>query len=65
MENISPELARVHAHLCGDGSVFIYKTAEKNRKFSAGVGYYNNNQKLLDRFRTDFSNFQDINGIKS
>jgi len=51
----SAELARVHAHLCGDGSVYIYPTREKGRKFIAVVGYYNKNQKLLDKFRKDFS----------
>ncbi len=54
-ENISPELARIHAHLCGDGSVFIFKTKEKGRKFSGGIGYYNKNQDLLNKFRNDFS----------
>jgi hypothetical protein len=53
--NISPELARVHAHLCGDGSVFKYPTINKGRKFRAEVGYYNNNQRLLESFRKDFS----------
>jgi hypothetical protein len=32
MVGISPELARVHAHLCGDGTVCIWKTKEKGRK---------------------------------
>jgi len=54
-EKISPELARIHAHLCGDGSVFIYKTKAKDRKWTGGIGYYNNNQHLLDKFRIDFS----------
>ena len=52
---ITPELARIHAHLCGDGSVFIYPTKQKGRRFIAEIGYYNKNQKLLDSFRTDFS----------
>lgn len=60
-EEISPELARVHAHLCGDGSVFIYKTSRKDRINSGGAGYYNNNQKLLENFRRDFSK---IFGVK-
>ena len=54
-KEVSEELARVHAHLCGDGSVFIYKTKEKNRQLRAEIGYYNNNQRLLDNFRSDFS----------
>jgi hypothetical protein len=55
MKNISPELSRIHAHLCGDGSVFIFKTKEKDRNFGGGVGYYNKNQLLLDKFREDFN----------
>ena len=52
---ISPELARIHAHLCGDGSVFRYKTMEKDRVNRAVIGYYNKNQRLLDNFRRDFN----------
>ena len=52
---MSIELARIHAHLCGDGSVFLFKTKEKDRLLSGGIGYYNNNQHLLDKFRLDFS----------
>jgi len=52
---ISKELARIHAHLCGDGSVYTYKTQEKGRKKIAVIGYYNKNQRLLDNFRADFS----------
>lgn len=48
-------LARIHAHLCGDGFSCIYKTKRKDRKFIAVTGYCNNNQKLLDKFREDFS----------
>ena len=52
---ISEELARIHAHLCGDGSICIWRTKEKDRNFRGVVGYYNKNQKLLDKFRKDFS----------
>lgn len=55
MKEMSPELARIHAHLCGDGSVFIFRTKAKDRNWTGGVGYYNNNQQLLDKFRADFS----------
>lgn len=55
MEKMSQELARIHAHLCGDGSVFIFRTKEKDRNWAGGIGYYNNNQRLLDKFRADFS----------
>lgn len=54
-EKISPELARIHAHLCGDGFVCIFKTKEKDRNFTAITGYCNKNQYLLDKFREDFS----------
>lgn len=52
---ISPELARIHAHLCGDGAVFIFRTKAKDRNWTGGIGYYNNNQQLLNKFRADFS----------
>jgi len=59
-EKISPQLARIHAHLCGDGSVYSYKTSTKNRKIIAVVAYYNKNQKLLDKFREDFSGIFEV-----
>jgi hypothetical protein len=52
---LSPELVRIHAHLCGDGSVYLYKTKAKDRKFIGVVGYYNKNQELLEKFRNDFN----------
>ncbi len=55
MEPMSPELARIHAHLCGDGSVFIFKTKAKDRNWAGGIEYSNNNQTLLEKFRYDFS----------
>ena len=55
MENISLELARIHAHLCGDGYTCIWKTKQKGRKFIAVTGYCNNNHRLLDKFQRDFS----------
>ena len=60
-KRVNAEIARIHAHLCGDGSVYIYPTKEKGRKFIAVVGYYNKNQKLLDKFRVDFNK---IFGVK-
>lgn len=54
-EPISSELARVHARLCGDGYVYFSKTKEKDRNFTAVIGYCNNNQRLLDKFREDFN----------
>jgi hypothetical protein len=52
---ITPELARIHAHLCGDGFVSLFKTGEKDRNLRATIGYSNNNQKLLEEFRRDFN----------
>ena len=60
-KEVTQELARVHAHLCGDGSVCTWKTKEKDRKLTAVTVYCNNNQKLLDNFRNDFSK---IFGVK-
>lgn len=57
---ISPKLARIHAHLCGDGFACFFRTTEKDRKFTAITGYCNNNQKLLDKFREDFSNIFNV-----
>jgi hypothetical protein len=54
-EEITVELARIHAHLCGDGSVCLYNTKAKDRKHMGVIGYYNKNQKLLDKFRQDFT----------
>lgn len=52
---MSPELARIHAHLCGDGCVSSYKTSEKDRVNRGVIAYYNKNPKLLISFRRDFS----------
>lgn len=60
-DGMTSELARVHAHLCGDGTVCIHKTREKDRNVRAIIGYYNKNQSLLERFRKDFSK---IFGVK-
>ena len=42
-------------HLFQDGSVCKFNTSEKDRNITAIVGYYNNNQRLLDEFKEDFS----------
>ncbi len=52
---LTPELARIHAQLCGDGFTCMYKTKRKDRIYVAQIGYCNKNQKLLDKFRVDFS----------
>lgn len=71
---ITPAVARLHAHLCGDG--YLYKTREKdcygpwakyrnnpyrNRYF---IAYANNNKHLLDEFRNDVIESFGINGKK-
>ncbi len=61
MDIISLSLARIHAHLCGDGYSYISKTNQKGRKFIAMTGYCNNNFRLLSIFRTDF---KEIFGVK-
>jgi hypothetical protein len=53
LEHISPELARIHAHLCGDGGLYLFKTAEKDRKNRAEIVYFNNSKMLLQSFRKD------------
>jgi hypothetical protein len=58
---ITPELSRIHAHLCGDGFACMFKTKEKDRNLTAVTGYCNKNQILLDKFREDFSK---IFGVK-
>jgi len=55
MKKTSQELARIHAHLCGDWFTCMYKTRRKDRKNIAIVGYCNKNQRLLDNFRKDFN----------
>jgi len=46
-------LARVHAHLCGDGGLYVYKTAEKDRVNRADICYFNTNIELINSFRQD------------
>jgi hypothetical protein len=46
-------LARIHAHLCGDGYLHVYKTSEKRRINRATIEYYNVNPNLIAEFRKD------------
>ncbi|MBN2454465.1 hypothetical protein JXB11_02870 [Candidatus Woesearchaeota archaeon] len=48
-------LARIHAHLCGDGCLCCYKTAEKDRKNRADIYYFNSNVDLIKSFRADMN----------
>lgn len=48
-------LARVHAHLCGDGCICIYKTSEPDRINRAEIIYCNTNPALIDSFRKDMT----------
>lgn len=46
-------LARIHAHLCGDGGLYLYATAEKDRKNRAEIAYFNTNYQLISSFQKD------------
>jgi len=50
---ITESLTRIHAHLCGDGSISFYKTSEKDRINRAQIEYSNKNPILLNNFRED------------
>ncbi len=52
---LSPELVRIHAHLCGDGHITMYKTSEKDRVNRAAVVYTNKNPDLLQEFQLDMN----------
>lgn len=60
---ITPALARIHAHVCGDGNLF--RSSEKDsygylgrykpnrRRYRYGIGYTNYNQRLIKEFMED------------
>ena len=50
-------LARIHAHLCGDGNLCYYKTSEKDRINRASISYFNTNIDLINSFRKDMNEF--------
>lgn len=52
---ITPELVRIHAHLCGDGQVTMYTSSEKDRKNGVHIAYYNTNPELIAEFRKDMA----------
>ncbi len=53
--NLTPELVRIHAHLCGDGNLCIYKSNEKDHRRRAQINYYNTNPELIASFRADMN----------
>lgn len=73
-EKITPALARIHAHLCGDGHQTTYREKDdhgywaKYRKnpFRTRyvVGYDNNNEDLLNEFRRDIYEVFGVKGNK-
>ncbi|MBL7055767.1 hypothetical protein ISS07_02535 [Candidatus Woesearchaeota archaeon] len=52
-KNLLKSFARVHAHLCGDGGLYFYKTSEKDRINRAELSYFNTNEDLIKSFRKD------------
>ncbi|MBI4146653.1 hypothetical protein HY489_04935 [Candidatus Woesearchaeota archaeon] len=50
---LTPELVRIHAHLCGDGMLCIYKSTEKDHRIRAQISYYNTNPALIASFQKD------------
>ncbi len=54
-------LARIHAHLCGDGMVCIYKSSEKDHRIRAEIAYFNSNEEYIREFQKDM---QSVFGVK-
>lgn len=52
---LSKELVRIHAHLCGDGGLYTYKTSEKDRINRSEIVYFNTNIDLINSFRKDMN----------
>lgn len=52
---LSEELVRIHAHLCGDGGLYRFKTSEKDRINRANIVYFNTNPKLINSFMKDMN----------
>ena len=46
-------LARIHAHLCGDGMICTYKSSEPDHRNRADIVYFNSNPQLINEFRED------------
>ncbi len=62
-QKTTPALARIHAHICGDGNLFKYREKDcygylgcykpDSYRERCGVGYTNMNQKLIREFMED------------
>ena len=60
---ITPSLARIHAHICGDGNLFKYREKDcygylgcykpNSYRERYGIGYTNMNQRLIREFMED------------
>jgi len=71
---VTPALARIHAHICGDGSIFNYQEKDtygywaKYRKNPVRtkyvIGYSNNNEDLLHEFQNDMYEVFGVRGKK-
>lgn len=46
-------LIRIHARICGDGSITVYETSEKDRNRRGEVKYTNLDSKNIEEFRED------------
>ncbi|MCH8003355.1 MAG: LAGLIDADG family homing endonuclease [Nanoarchaeota archaeon] len=64
---ITPEFARLHAHICGDGSIYRTKTNRSKKELEQhprkntvrnrfNIRYCNDSQILLNQFLIDFKN---------
>lgn len=73
-KKITPALARIHAHICGDGCIYSYQTKDnygywaKYRKnptrIRYTVNYCNNNHDLLKEFKADIYEVFGVRGKK-
>jgi len=73
-KKMTPALARIHAHICGDGSIFSYQAKDtygywaKYRKNPIRtryiVSYNNNNRDLLKEFQADIYEVFGVRGKK-
>lgn len=53
--HITPEIARIHAHICGDGSIYISRYKRNHRvRNDWTILYYNSCPELISEFIDDF-----------
>ncbi|MDY6789491.1 MAG: hypothetical protein SVV03_06040, partial [Candidatus Nanohaloarchaea archaeon] len=55
-------LVRIHARICGDGSITVYETSEKDRKWRGEVRYTNLDSDNIQEFQEDM---QEAFGVKT